>query len=82
MKHSRHYPYSIGKDLIVKGHRMNVKTLSDKDLAAEIALRMAGKSGEFDLSLDDLLLERRYRAAEHLWRMQVRRLFDSYGKQG
>lgn len=59
---------------------MNVKTLSDKDLAAEIALRMAGKSGEFDLLLDDLLLERRYRAAGLLWQEKIRGLFDSYGK--
>jgi hypothetical protein len=63
------------------GYKMNVKTLSDKDIAAEIALRLAGKSGEFDLSLDDLMLERRYRAAEELWRGKIKGLFDSYGKQ-
>ena len=57
---------------------MNVKSLSDSDIAAEIALRLAGKSGEFDLLLDDLLLERRYRAAENLWRGKIRGLFDSY----
>ena len=60
---------------------MNVKTLSDKDIAAEIALRMAGKSGEFDLLLDDLLLERRYRAAGLLWQEKIRGLFDSYRKE-
>ena len=60
---------------------MNVKSLSDSDIAAEIALRLAGKSGEFDLLLDDLLLERRYRLAAELWQEKLRGLFDSYGKK-
>ena len=60
---------------------MNVKSLSDSDIAAEIALRLAGKSGEFDLLLDDLLLERRYRLAAELWKEKLLGLFDSYGKK-
>jgi hypothetical protein len=35
--------------------------LTNKELQSEINLRMKGKAGEFDLTIDDLMLERRKR---------------------